>query len=75
MTNLSDMRIGDLMKGKKALIVGVANEHSIAYGIARSLSRAGAELAITYQTEKTKTFVEPCLADLTVPLFMPCDSR
>jgi len=73
MTDISDIRIGELMKGKKALIVGVANEHSIAYGIARSLSRAGAELAITYQTEKTKTFVEPCLSDLRVPLFMPCD--
>ena len=73
MTDLSNTRIGDLMKGKKALIVGVANEHSIAYGIARSLSQAGAELAVTYQTDKGKAFVEPSLAGLNVPIFAKCD--
>ena len=73
MTNLSETKIGDLMRGKKALIVGVANQDSIAYGVARSLSLAGAELAITYQTEKSKAFVQPCLADLNVPIFTKCD--
>src|ERR1700722_2975686 len=57
----------------KGLIVGVANEHSIAWGCAQSLHEAGAELAITYQNEKTKSYVSP-LADIVKPqIFMPLD--
>ena len=47
------------MKGKKGLVVGIANEHSIAWGCAHALHDAGAELAITYQNEKTKSYVAP----------------
>ena len=43
-----------LMKGKKGVIMGVANDHSIAWGIAQSLSAAGAELAFSYQSETLK---------------------
>ena len=49
------------LKGKKALIVGVANDQSIAYGCAKAFHELGAELAITYINEKTKTYVEPLL--------------
>lgn len=57
----------------KGLIVGVANEHSIAWGCAQSLHEATAELAITYQNEKTKNYVSP-LTDIVKPeIFMPLD--
>ena len=61
------------LKGKKALIVGVANDQSIAYGCARAFHELGAELAITYINEKTKTYVEPLLKDLGASIFMPLD--
>ena len=47
------------LKGSKALIVGVANRHSIAYGCAKAFHELGADLAITFINEKTKTYVEP----------------
>lgn len=62
-----------LLENKKVLIIGVANEHSIAYGCAKAFSDMGAELAITYQTEKGRAFVEPLLADLNAPIFLQCD--
>lgn len=46
------------MVGLKGLIVGIANEHSIAWGCAKVLHKAGAELAITYQNEKTRNYVQ-----------------
>jgi len=61
------------LKGKKALIVGVANDQSIAYGCAKAFHELGAELAITYINEKTKTYVEPLLKDLGATIFMPLD--
>jgi enoyl-[acyl-carrier protein] reductase I len=61
------------LEGAKALVVGIANQHSIAYGCARAFRELGAELAITYINEKTRTFVEPLLKDLEAPIFMPLD--
>jgi enoyl-[acyl-carrier protein] reductase I len=61
------------MKDKKGLIVGVANENSIAWGCAQALHAAGAELALTYQNEKTKPHTEPLARELTAPIFMPLD--
>jgi enoyl-[acyl-carrier protein] reductase I len=61
------------LAGKSFLIIGVANEHSIAYGCARALSELGAQLAITYQTEKSRAYVEPLLPTLNAPLFLQCD--
>ena len=62
----------DLLKGKKGLIVGVANEHSIAAGCAVALHEAGADLAITYYNDKAKPFVAPVAeateADSLLPL-------
>jgi enoyl-[acyl-carrier protein] reductase I len=61
------------LKGKKALIVGIANDNSIAYGCAKAFHELGAELAITYVNEKTKTYVEPLARALNAPIFMPLD--
>jgi len=61
------------LKGMKALIVGIANQHSIAYGCAKAFHELGAELAITYVNEKTKTYVEPLAIELKAPIFMPLD--
>lgn len=62
-----------VLQGKKALIAGIANEHSIAYGCARAFRELGAELAITYAGDKTRTYVEPLARELGAPIFMPLD--
>lgn len=63
----------NLLKGKKALIVGVANDNSIAYGCAKMLKKAGADLAITYLNEKAKPFVDKVAEELKPSIYMPCD--
>jgi enoyl-[acyl-carrier protein] reductase I len=62
-----------LMAGKRGLILGVANDHSIAYGIARALAEHGAELAFTYQGEALGKRVKPLAEKLGSTLVMPCD--
>lgn len=62
-----------LMKGKKVLIVGIANERSIAYGCAQKLHEAGAQLAITYLNEKAERFVRPLAEALDAEIIMPLD--
>jgi enoyl-[acyl-carrier protein] reductase I len=62
-----------ILHGAKALVVGVANEHSIAYGCAKAFSTLGADLAITYVNEKTKSYVEPLARELEAQIFMPLD--
>ncbi|MNQ48090.1 Enoyl-[acyl-carrier-protein] reductase [NADH] FabI [compost metagenome] len=61
------------LKGAKALVVGVANEHSIAYGCARAFAELGAEVAITYANDKARPHVEPLARELNAPIFMPLD--
>ncbi|MGY3607361.1 MULTISPECIES: enoyl-ACP reductase FabI [unclassified Bradyrhizobium] len=63
----------DLMKGKRGLIMGVANDHSIAWGIARTLHAQGAELAFTYQGEALGKRVKPLAQSLGVDTVLPCD--
>src|SRR4051812_40797249 len=63
----------DLMKGRRGLIMGVANDHSIAWGIAKALAAQGAELAFTYQGEALGKRVKPLAEQLGVPLVLPCD--
>jgi enoyl-[acyl-carrier protein] reductase I len=63
----------DLMKGRRGLIMGVANDHSIAWGIARAVAAQGAELAFTYQGEALGRRVKPLAEQLGVPLVLPCD--
>ncbi len=61
------------LKGKKALIVGLASNRSIAYGIAKAMHEQGAELAFTYQNEKLKPRVEKMAAEFGSDLCFPCD--
>jgi enoyl-[acyl-carrier protein] reductase I len=63
----------DLMKGKRGLIMGVANDHSIAWGIAQTLAAQGAELAFTFQGEALGKRVKPLAQSLGVDLVLPCD--
>jgi enoyl-[acyl-carrier protein] reductase I len=62
-----------ILTGKKALVVGIANEHSIAYGCAKAFRELGADLAITYLNDKAKRFVEPLARELEASIFMPLD--
>jgi enoyl-[acyl-carrier protein] reductase I len=62
-----------LMRGKRGLIMGVANDHSIAWGIAEALHAEGAELAFTYQGEALGKRVKPLAAKLGSSLVLPCD--
>ena len=62
-----------VLQGTKALVVGIANEHSIAYGCAKAFAELGAEVAITYANEKTRSYVEPLARELQAPIFMPLD--
>jgi len=61
------------MQGKRGLIMGVANDHSIAWGIAKTLAEHGAELAFTYQGEALKKRVQPLAASLGSERLFPCD--
>ena len=61
------------LKGKKALIVGVASDRSIAWGISKAMHREGADLAFTYQTDKLKPRVEKFAAQLDSDIVLPCD--
>jgi len=62
-----------ILKDAKALVCGIANEHSIAYGCAKAFHELGAQLAITYATEKARSHVEPLAQALAAPIFMPLD--
>src|SRR4051812_34223259 len=62
-----------LMQGKRGLIMGVANDHSIAWGIARTLAAHGAELAFTYQGDAVGKRVKPLAQSLKAELVLPCD--
>jgi len=64
---------GSVLKGKKAWVAGIANEHSIAYGCAKAFRQWGADLAITYLNEKAKAFVGPLAEELGAQVFMPLD--
>ena len=64
-----------LLAGKSALVVGIANENSIAYGCAKAFRALGAELAVTYLNEKAKPHVAPLAEALGAPVIMPLDVR
>jgi enoyl-[acyl-carrier protein] reductase I len=65
--------LSGLMHGKRGLIMGVANDHSIAWGIARTLAAQGAELAFTYQGDALAKRVKPLAASVDADLVFPCD--
>ena len=62
-----------LLKGKKALVTGIANDQSIAWGCAKGLHAFGADLAITYLNDKAKPYVEPLAKEVEASIFMPLD--
>jgi enoyl-[acyl-carrier protein] reductase I len=68
-----ESRIGDMLRGKRGLVVGVANEHSIAFGCATKLRAFGAELAVTYLNEKSERFVRPLAEQIQAGLILPLD--
>ena len=64
---------GTLMRGKRGLVMGVANDHSIAWGIAKAVASQGAELAFTFQNDSLAKRVKPLAQSLGASLVMPCD--
>jgi len=62
-----------LLEGKKGLVVGIANENSIAWGCAKAFRAFGAELAVTYLNDKARKYVEPLARELEAPIVMPLD--
>jgi enoyl-[acyl-carrier protein] reductase I len=64
-----------LLEGKKGLVVGIANDQSIAWGCAKAFRALGAQLAVTYLNDKAKKFVEPLAQELEASIFMPLDVR
>src|SRR5512132_310406 len=64
---------GNLMKGKRGLVMGVANDHSIAWGIAKTLADHGAELAFTFQGEALGRRVKPLAESVKSKIILPCD--
>ncbi|MAF98433.1 MAG: enoyl-[acyl-carrier-protein] reductase FabI [Micavibrio sp.] len=65
--------ITELMKGKRGIVMGVANDRSIAWGIAKAAAEAGAELAFTFQGEALEKRVRPLAEQLGVSMVLPCD--
>ncbi|MBQ1767305.1 MAG: enoyl-ACP reductase FabI [Aquincola sp.] len=61
------------LQGRKGLVVGIANEHSIAWGCAQAFAAAGAELAVTWFNDKARPFVEPLALQLKAPITLPLD--
>ena len=64
-----------LLEGKRGLIVGIANDHSIAWGCAKAFRALGCTLAVTYLNDKAKPYVEPLARELEAPILMPLDVR
>jgi len=62
-----------VLKGRKALVVGIANENSIAYGCAKAFAELGADLAVTYLNERALPYVEPLAQGVGAQIFMPLD--
>ena len=62
-----------ILEGKRGLVVGIANEQSIAAGCAKAFALAGAKLAITYINEKSKAYVEPVATEVNAEILLPLD--
>jgi enoyl-[acyl-carrier protein] reductase I len=63
------------LKGRKGLIVGIANDQSIAWGCAKAFRALGADLAVTYLNDKAKKYVDPLAKELEAEIFLPLDVR
>jgi enoyl-[acyl-carrier protein] reductase I len=67
------IKTGSIMQGKRGLVMGVANNRSIAWGIAQACAAQGADLAFTYQGDALKKRVEPLAGELGSDIVLPCD--
>ena len=70
---MSESSIRPILAGRKTLVVGVANDHSIAYGCAKAFRAAGAELAVTWLNDKARPYVEPLAQALEAEITAPLD--
>lgn len=61
------------LSDRKGLIIGIANEHSLAYGCAKAIREQGGRLAVTYLNDKARPHVEPLATELRAELFLPCN--
>lgn len=61
------------LTGRKGLVVGIANEHSLAWAAARQFREAGADLAVTYLNDKARPHVQPLAEAVQAPIFLPCN--
>lgn len=68
-------RFPPVLAGRKALIIGVANDRSIAWGCAQAMRKAGAEIAMTYANDRAKPHVEPLAQQLGAEIFLPLEVR
>jgi enoyl-[acyl-carrier protein] reductase I len=68
-------RLPPVLAGKKALVVGVANDRSIAWGCAAAMRKAGAEIAMTYLNDRAKPHVEKLAQQVQAPIFLPLEVR
>jgi enoyl-[acyl-carrier protein] reductase I len=70
-----DIDVGSqsLLAGRKGLVIGIANQHSIAYGCARMFRSCGSELGVTWINEKMRSYVEPLARELSASIMMPLD--
>ena len=75
MDQLDETELPPILAGRKALVIGVANEHSIAWGCAKALRRAGADIAMTYLNEKARPHIEPLARALDAPILLPLEVR
>ena len=71
--SITDRPVTRMLENKKGLILGIANDQSIAYGCAEILHTLGAELAVTYLSEKAERFVRPLAEELESTIIMPCN--
>ena len=72
---MNDLTALALLKGKKALVTGIANDQSIAWGCAKAFRAFGADVAVTYLNDKSRPYVEPLAKDLDAKILMPLDLR
>jgi enoyl-[acyl-carrier protein] reductase I len=70
---MSNHQPRQVLNGHKALVIGIANDQSIAYGCARAFSELGADIGVTYLNDKAKRFVEPHAREVGASLFLPLD--
>jgi enoyl-[acyl-carrier protein] reductase I len=70
---MTTARKDHVLAGKKALVVGIANDSSIAYGCARAFHELGADIAITYLNDKARKYVEPLAKEVQAPMLLPLD--